>query len=252
MKIVRINHRQLASICAVFAVTLVLGAAFIGATARVEAEPDLRSDLSSEVRALESYADDLAAFKIECARLNKKPSVIQTEIDPIQRKADDLKRRLSGFQNAVGEVIRKLKAANAWDDLDAKLLANITDPRERAFFQESSFKRDLEEAASSLSSRSSDINVPLDILRRKLTSQTLSPYEERGYSIIRVSYSPPAPMKFVSLDCTVHRVRFGIIRRLGGMQTNASCNAMGCACNPDASITNCSIPARCENGAPVN
>ena len=44
-------------------------------------------DLGSEIRVLDSYVDDLAAFDNKCALLEKKGSLIRTELDPIQARA---------------------------------------------------------------------------------------------------------------------------------------------------------------------
>ena len=239
MKIARINYRHLAALCAILALAL---AAFTGAhtaaTVRAMAEPDLRSDLSSETQALQTYLNDLVAYNGQCAKLSKQASVRQADIDPLQRKSDDLKRRLPSTQGVIGAIIRKLKAANAWNDLDAKLLANTTDARVRTFFQESSFKQDLEDAAANLGSQANDIGIPIDNLRKKLTGQTSSP--GRGASIVLVAYHPPAPMKFVSLACTIGRIQLRVIAVAGGVMSGATCDKVSCACNPSVGIGLCS------------
>ena len=220
MKIARINYPQLAAICAILVLTLVQGTAFTRAsphaTTRAVAEPDL----SNEVRTLESYANDLVAYQRDCSQLSKKPELRSADLDPLQRKSDDLKRRLSDVQRVIGDVIRKLKAANAWDDLDEKLLAKITDPSVRILFQQSSLRQDLEEATTNLGSHARGIGIPVDNLRRKLTGQTLAP--DRGAFIVLAAYRPSAPMKFVSLACTIQKVRVGLINRLGGIPTDST------------------------------
>ncbi|HEY7544357.1 MAG TPA: hypothetical protein VID27_05725, partial [Blastocatellia bacterium] len=214
----RIGNRYLAALCAIVTLTLGSGAAFTGARAVNPTAPDLRSDLSGELRTLESFSDELFAFNKQCAVLGKKPSVLQTEIDPLQRKSVDLKGRLSGVQSAILEIIRKLKAANVWDDLDQKLLAATSDAKLRAFFQRSSFKSELEEAAAGLGSQANEISAPLDNLRRKLKAQTFS--TDRSESIVRVSYSPATPVMFLkSLGCRVGQLRVRLILRLGGVST---------------------------------
>ena len=41
-------------------------------------------DLGSEIRVLDSYVDDLAAFDNKCALLEKKGSVIRTDLEPFR------------------------------------------------------------------------------------------------------------------------------------------------------------------------
>jgi gas vesicle protein len=230
MKITKINFRQLAALCAILALTLVQGVAFTGAPSAANPAVLADPDLSSEGRTLENYFNELFAYKKQIELLDKKSSILRTEIAPLQQKSDNLKGQLSSVQNAIREIIRKFKAANAWEDLDTKLLANTTDPRERSFFQQSSFKRDLEDAASSLGSRGSEISNLIDNLRRKLRAQSFSPDEERKYSVVRVSYSPAAPMKFEGLDCVIGQIRFRLIKRLGGEPTPKTRDQITCAC----------------------
>jgi peptidoglycan hydrolase CwlO-like protein len=238
MKTSRITYRQITALCAILTLTLVSGATFTPAhptaTNRAAAAPDLRGDLSSEARALESFCDELAAFDKQLAQLNKKASVLRTDIDPLQRKSGDLKGRVSGVQNTLREIIRKLKAANAWDDLDAKTLANVTDGKSRTIFQQSSLKKNLEEAAANLGSQANDISNPLDNLRKKLAGQTFAP--ARDFSVVRVAYTPPTPMFFAGLRCTLGTIRLGLIHRLGGNANNATLDTVSCACNPDKKV----------------
>lgn len=220
------------------------------ATNRASSLPDLRSDLSTELRTVETYHDDLVTYFNQCAELNKKTSVSRTEIDSLQSKSDSLKSRLPGVQNAISAVMRKLKAANAWDDLDQKLLESTTDSRLLAFFQESSFKRDLEEAAASLGSHANEISAPLDKLRQKLTARTFSPDNGRsfvrvasarafspdgGVYLVRAAYRPLPPMTYVSMSCTLGQLRTRLIHRLGGNATDATNHNTFCACHPDKS-----------------
>jgi hypothetical protein len=85
--------------------------------------PDLRGELSSELRILESYHDDFVSYNKLCSPLGRRAALRQAELEPAKRKASDLSGRLTGVQNAIREVIRKFKAANAWNDLDASLSA---------------------------------------------------------------------------------------------------------------------------------
>lgn len=221
---------------------------------------DLRSDLSTQVRILEAYHDELTAYYQQCAQLNKTTSVTRAEYDSLKIKADTLKSRLTTVQNAVSEVIRKLKAANAWNDLDEKLLESTTEEGLRTLFQESSFRQDLEEAAAGLGSRTGDITNPIDRLRSKLTARAFSPDKgdsvdriasarafSPGVYLVRAAYRPAAPIEFVNLACSVGRMRIKLIKRLGGIATTQTNHNVHCACHPDESIDQFILP-----GTPCN
>jgi hypothetical protein len=241
MKTLLINNRQIAALCAILTLALIAGATFTPAssvaTNSTIAAPDLRSDLSGEVRTLETYSNDLAAYNKQIAQLAKKATVLRTEIDPLERKSNDLKGRISGVQNAIREIIRKLKAANAWNDLDARLVASSTNGRLRTFFQENSFRQELEEAAAGLGSQATDISAPLDSLRRKITGQSFAP--ARDFAVVRVAYSPAPTVKFVSLGCTIGRIQIKIIHVVGGNMSDQTCDKVSCACNPGNGIGLC-------------
>lgn len=194
-------------------------------------------DFSSELRVLNTYGDDLVTYSRDVARLNKKESLVSADVDPLQRKSDDLKRRLSEVQNAIREVVRKLKAANEWDNLDATVVASLGDGSVKTLFQQESFKRLLEDAAGGLSSHASEIGAPLEGLRKKLASRALSPFDSSAeLPLVRASYEAPSPMAFVSVSCTVGKIRLGLIHRLGGKPTGGTLDQVSCACNPSAGI----------------
>jgi len=194
--------------------------------------------LVNEERALAKYFDDLVAYHKESAQLSAKAKLVSADLDPLQRRSDDLKGRLSGLQNVIAEIVKKLKAAKEWDDLDTSIAASITDASHKSFFQQSSFKQLLEESSNSLTSHKNEIGIPLDNLRKRLTSRTFSPYGDGAdVQIVRAAYVAPAPvMAFVSLACSVGKVRLGLIGRLGGNATNGTIDQVSCACNPGISI----------------
>jgi hypothetical protein len=212
------HHRQLAALCAILALTLTLiqGVAPTTASASAADEPDIRN----EERVLDKYFNDLVSYRGEIGRLQRKASLQTAEIDPVQRKSDDLKRRLSEVQNAFREIIKKLKASGKWDDLDKTALANTTDSDLRTQLQQEGLKKLLEDAASNLTSDTSYITAPLDKLRQRATA-----------------HGAPNPVVMRrSLACRLGAVRMGLISALGGKPTNATLDTVSCACHPDKDI----------------
>jgi hypothetical protein len=226
-----ISHWRLIAVGAVFGLVFIPGAnAFRGEASNMAgADPDL----SNEQRTIGSYADELFAYNQACRRLGKRASLVGSDVEPLERKSDALKSRLSNVQSVIAEVVRKLKDANAWNDLDTTLLANVSDARARTLFQESSFRADLEDAATSLSSHASEISNPLAGLRKKVAEQRS---ETPGSAVtVRAAYTVPEPMKFISLACTVHRINQKLVQKLGGNPSTHLLDRTSCACNPGES-----------------
>lgn len=186
-------------------------------------------DTATEERVIGKFHDDLFSYQIDCHQASKRQVLRNTDIDLLQRKSADLQNRLSEVQNAVREIITKFKAANEFDGLDAALLARVTDPRRRALYQESSFKEDLEYAASSLSSHKGEISFPLDGLRKRVARSAL--YVDSP-TLVMARYHHPAPMLGVGLGCRIARIRGKLIdKNGGGVGGNAAtCTAISCAC----------------------
>jgi len=178
------------------------------------------ADTSNEERVIGKYVDDLFAYQRECQQAAKRQVLRNADLDPIQQKSDALKNRLSEVQNAVREVVRKLQAANEWDDLDSALLARVTDARRRAFLQESSFKGDLEYAAANLSSHKDEISLPLDGLRKRVT-RNAAPYGDGAAAFVTAAYHPTTAMFGIGLGCRLSKVRLKLIEKNGGNIANA-------------------------------
>jgi hypothetical protein len=194
-------------------------------------------DLDAEVRILDNFARDLTLFDKRVAELNKRSSLTHAEFDPLKRSADDLKGRSSELQNALREIIRKLKAANLWEGLDATVVARISDTKLQARFRQNSFKQALDEAASTFSSDARDIEGPLNPLRNKLQASTFeSDRSSFALRTVRVSYSPAAIVLGASFRCRFANLRAGIGGAFSshpGTNTAKQQNAIDCYCNLD-------------------
>ena len=242
------SHLKLTAVVAILAMTLITSVRPSTATsqppplATAASGADLVS-LVNEERALGKYFDDLFAYHKQAAQLSAKAKLASADLDPLQRRSDDLKGRLSGLQNIIAEIVKKLKAAKEWDDLDTSIAAGITDGTSNTFFKQTSFKQLLEESSNNLTSHKNEISFPLDNLRKRLTSRTLSPYGDGAdLQIVRAAYVAPAPLKFGTLGCSIGRIRIGLILRLGGLPTDATWDQFTCACtgfyNGDVPCTN--------------
>lgn len=189
------------------------------------------ANLASEYQVIVSYSNDLAAHDKLVADTGKSARLVSADFDPLQRRSDDLTRRLADVQNAAGEIVRKLKAANEWNDLDEKIAANITDARQRAFFQENSFRQVLQESATGLVSRKDEIGLPLENLRKRLTSRYANGADVR---IVRATYEPPTPVTFVSIRCSIETMRQNVEQRSQGGHhvSTVQLKATFAACHP--------------------
>jgi hypothetical protein len=184
-------------------------------------------DLSNEERIIARYADDLFAFDKQVAEVGKRARFAGSDLDPLQRKSDDLKSRLSEVQNALREVVKKLKAANEWDNLEINIEAKITDAGQKALFREFGFKQRLEEDANSLTSRASEVDRSLGGLRRKLASR----FVQDDPVMVQAAYFEP--IRVANLRCRILSHRNTMDQNRGGHVSAQSQDAQACACNPD-------------------
>ena len=98
------SFRNLAAIGAV--ATIALGVAQSGSrrsAASAASVDDL--NLRAETQVVESFFNDFVSYRKECAQLSKKPGLLRTEVDGVERKSQDLKLRLSNLQNAARSII---------------------------------------------------------------------------------------------------------------------------------------------------
>jgi len=145
-------------------------------------------------------------------QFNKRDSLTKDEFNSAERVAGDLKRRLSGVQNALRDIIKKLKAAGQWEDLDLRI-ATISHPKFQAIARENSFKTTLEEAASGLTNDASEISTPLQKLKLKVITQNqdLEPQSQQlAWRLIPVAYNPATPMMAIGFRCRIAYLRFGV------------------------------------------
>lgn len=234
----RFSHLKTTALIAVFAMTLV---PYLRTSAGSRLSATVTgADISNEQRIIARYAAELVAYDKQTQALGKRTRLVSSDLDEVQNRSEDLKRRLAEVQTAVREIVRKLKAANEFDDLDTKIVARITDARDKSYFQQNSFKKLLENASNDLTSYGSDITTPLDNLRRKVASRTLSP---DGEAVIVRAHHPPAPSTRNGLQCALSNIQVGIVWRLGGTEGKAHQQTRICACyaGPTCNSTNSAI-----------
>jgi hypothetical protein len=238
----RFGYLKMTAVVAVFAMTLV---PFLRTSAGTRVSATVPgADLGNEQRIIGRYITDLAAYNKQTQELGKRTRLVSSDLDDVQNRSEDLKRRLSEVQNAVREVVRKLKAANEFDDLDNTVLARITDARDKSHFQQNSFKKLLEDSSSGLTSYGSDISTPLDHLRRKIASRTFSP---DGEAVMVRAHHAAAPFFRNGLQCMLSNIQVGIVWRMGGTEDKLHQNTRICACyggstsNPSSACANSAI-----------
>lgn len=220
----RFSYLKWPAVIALLAVAIIPST---GTSTAINQPSPFDADLSNEYRVISKYADDLVAYDKQIAELAGRTRLFRTDVEPLQTKADDLKSRLSGVQGSVGQIVRKLKAANEWDGLDT-LPERFTDAGFKALFRESSFKQDLEEASSGLTGHASEISTPLDNLRRRLSSQ-----HHAGVQFIGASDAAPEPFAFVSLKCSLLVLKGKIIIKLPSVNPSSQLQReTWAACHP--------------------
>ena len=225
------SYLKCASIAAVLAIAVITS--MHSSTAKNRPMPRVAVvagvDLTNEERVIGAYFDDFTTYETQRVELSKRATLVASDIEPLGRRSDDLRARLSRVQDTIREIVRKLKAANEWDDLEQDIEGKITDPRLKSFFKQSSFKQLLEDYANNLTSQANEISDPLDKLRKKLTS-----YYTNGSSgqIVRAAYAEPAPFNRTHLGCGIAKVRVGLAIKAGGSPTAGTAEKVYNRCGP--------------------
>jgi len=222
------SYVKLIALVAVLAIAFISSMRPSAATTRPVPDVDLRN----EQQTISRYADDLIVYENQAAELGKRATLVNTEVETLQRKSDDLKGRLSLVQNAVRDIVRKLKAANEWDDIDTRAAARIKDARQRAFFQDSSFKQLLQDSEN-IGSQANEISSPLDTLRRKVTSRN---YGGAEVQMVRAAFTQPAPFESGSIGCRIGRLGLKIVIGLGGTPSREQSDRVFNRCHPDGTL----------------
>jgi hypothetical protein len=225
------SYLKLMAVVAVLAMTLI--PSMRTSTAKNQLSPMVNvpgTDLANEERVITRYSDDLINYEVDVQRQAKRAALVSADIDPLQRRSDNLKGRLSEVQNALRDVVRKLKAANEWDRLDATVEAN-TKPETRAYIEHDSLKRLLEDSASNLNAN--EISAPLDNLRKRLTSRYGAGSEAQ---IVRAAYAAPAAFESGSLGCRIGRIGERITIAIGGTISKERAERVFNRCHPDGTI----------------
>ncbi len=199
-----IGSRKATAAIALGAMVLLQGLSMVPA-ARAVTPAIQDADLSSEARAVDAFVTDLTRLDTRAAELAKKASLTRAEIESLESLATGLKRRLPEVQNAIGAVIRKLKAADQWNNLNATLLAKARDSQFQAFVRSEDFKKLLEESASTLAANAGQIDSRLVPLRAK-AARARAPRFEPG------------------------SLRFGLVVAIKGGPTQRATDGVGCFC----------------------
>jgi hypothetical protein len=226
------------ALCLTVSLTLIQSADQSRAAESATSAASAAVDLGAENRVLETYFNDLGQFGRKCAELEKKKTLTRADLSPVERNSDDLKRRLSSVQSALREVVRKLKAANQWDNLDTVILARVRNTKFQDFVRREGFKRLLEESASQLASEAGQVSLPLDALRKKVSVSTTGFNFRTGMSAFTFHALPttnaPAPaMAKFSLKCRLTFVIVGVSGFIHGNPTDKALETIECACTND-------------------
>jgi hypothetical protein len=230
------NRRRVVAYAILAALISLMGLQ-LATSARTAAAGLADADLSAEDRIIDSFVNDLGKFDKKGLELGKKASLTRLEFDAHQRDAEALRNRVSGVQNALREVIRKLKAVGQWDNLDQIALAKVRNSTFQDFVRGKGLKRTLEDGALNLSGDAGDIAKPLDSLRRKIQAQASDGGFESGSSslasrAVRVAFEPEPAVFRDSLRCRAASLRFGITALVfgEGPKTTRAATASNCAC----------------------
>lgn len=162
------------------------------------------ADLTAEKQALTSFADGLTSLEKNVAELQKRSSITSTELNSAKTSASTLKTKVSPLGQTFQSVINKLKAAGEWENFDATVLKQTTDPKAQALISNAGgAKKILQDAATQLSGLSTEIDALVQPLNSRVASTGFSFGNSRalGFMPVRASFTPTATAAFASGKC---------------------------------------------------
>lgn len=223
------SYSRLTLICAVMGILL-------GQSAKTSVATPV--DITNELRTLDAFVEGLGKLERKRLELDRKLALTTAEFALLQSSADDLKSRVSGVQNALQAIARKLKAANQWNNLDDSVLAKITDSRLQSLVRTLGLRQTLERSASQLLNSPAEIHGPIEALRNKVRAQTQpGAFEPTAPALslraVRVGYEPTAAVEDgsrTSLRCRVAGIRFGLSVAVRGSASQGAVDAFHCFC----------------------
>lgn len=242
----RLNGRKLSVICAVLATIFAqTGQTSVTVTPTPPSPVSSKADLSAQARTLDSFVNDLFKLDKRSGEFSKRGSLTRADFDSLKSSADDLKRRLSEVQNALRAIITKLKDAGEWNDIDSRVAESISDAGTRARFNQTSFKRELEDLAANLTNSGDEISSPLENLRRRVSARNPDSLfgSALGWQSVPVAYHPEPAMGGGGIKCGLSKLRYGISKLTHGAATAGAHEAYHCACNIPSGYSCYSPPA---------
>lgn len=219
MKKAELNWRKSTALCAVLALTFIQSLSMTRATTSPPPLNTASTDagFNSELRTLDSFYDDWLKLYQQHKVLSKKATVTSSEFNAFKSSSEGLKSRCSDFQQAIRDIINKLKEAGRWNGLDDEVLAKTTDQGLKSDLREAGgLKKLLEAAASQFCSQAEDeITNPIESLRQKLSAQVQDLFFDQAAQdyrlrMVRVSYDPATPMVTKPVRCLGATIRVAV------------------------------------------
>lgn len=233
----KINWRKLTALCAVLALTLIQGVSMSRASSPPLKTTSTDVKFNSELRTLDSFFDDWLKLYQQHSVLSKRASVTSTEFNAFKSSSEGLKNRCSDFQQAIRDVIKKLKDAGRWNGLDDEVLAKTNDQRLKSDLREAGgLKKLLEAAASQFCSQAeNEITNPIESLRPKLSAQVQDLFfeqEAQDYKLrmVRVAYDPATPMEVRTYRCIGATIRLAVRLVVTGGTAGSALGNRNCFC----------------------
>ena len=190
MGVSKFNSRK-SNLTGVIALVLVLQTLVSGTNASMATGVVADLKISAEVREIERFDDDLFTFSDQILNLKKKSRLTSAELAAARSTGTGIKQSIAAAQINFRSIIAKLKAANQWEALDAKVNGILTSGPSRSIFQRAGGAKKLyEELANNLGQLSQEIEGDVQRLSSRVQSQSTSSDDELRYRAVRVAYQP--------------------------------------------------------------
>lgn len=236
MNSAKLNSRK-REIIGVVALLMVLQMLLISVNARIATGAATELNITTEARELASFGETLLPYIEQENVLSKKSRLTAAEVTALRSKGDALKQRIPAVQQNLRSFIAKLKAANRWDTLDAKLISLISDSGLRSSVQqEGGARKIIEDLANNIGTLAPELDADVQRLSRKIQAQSSFGEGELRDRAARAAYQP-SPIVAKSLKCRAAIAVLTVKMFVGNRDaTTAEVKHIFETCNPGSTL----------------
>jgi hypothetical protein len=230
------NYIKWAALCVVVAIVLTQSVRPSLATGTDDAFKKVKIDF--ETQTINKYCENLITFLKRVDELERRTSVSNAEVAEVTQTASALKKRAPEVAQSVESMIKKLKAAGLWSNLNTLIRTKIKNDRALSLLtQNGGINIWLESAVNEI--RTNNDLFPDGSVRRlnlKVKSQQSHSFTDRetqasSFNVVKVGFNPATPSTKRGFFACVVLVIFLFSKAINGDVTENDVNQVTDQCS---------------------